>query len=43
MANKKEKNPNAGLITLLICGVIAVGLIVGCVFFPEQLFGLFFK
>ena len=43
MANKKEKNSNTGLITLLVCGLIAVALIVGCVFYPEQTFGLFFK
>lgn len=43
MANKKEKNQNAGLITLLICGVVAILLIIGCVFFPQQIFGLFFK
>lgn len=43
MANKKEKNQNTGLIALLVCGVLAIALIVGCVFFPEQLFGLFWK
>ena len=43
MANKKEKNSNIGLITLVICGVIAIALIVGCVFFPDELFGLFLK
>lgn len=41
MTNKKEKNPNSGLITLLICGLIAVALIVGCVFFPDEIFGIF--
>lgn len=39
MANKKTKNSNAGLITLLVCGLIAVALIVGCVFFPDEIFG----
>lgn len=43
MAKNKEKNPNAGLITLMVCGLIAVALIVGCVFFPDQIFGLFTK
>ena len=43
MTKNKEKNSNAGLITLMICGVVAVGLIVGCVFFPNAIFGLFNK
>lgn len=43
MAKKKEKNPNSGLIVLMACGVIAVLLIVGCVFFPDEIFGLFLK
>lgn len=41
MANKKEKNPNAGLITLIVCGGLAIALIVGCVFFPDVIFGIF--
>lgn len=44
MANKKAKNPNAtGIKILIICGLIAVALIVGCVFFPDEIFGLFLK
>lgn len=39
MATKKEKNPNAGVITLIVCGLLAVALIVGCVFFPDVIFG----
>ena len=39
MANKKELSTHKGLIILMICGVIAVGLIIGCVFFPNELFG----
>ena len=38
---KKEKESNKGLITLIICGLLAVALMVGCVFFPDQLFGFF--
>ncbi len=38
---KEKKNGNAGVITLIICGIITVLLIVGCVFFPDQLFGMF--
>ena len=40
---KKEKNKNSGLVTLFICGGIAMALIIACVFFPEQIFGLFTK
>lgn len=36
---KKEKNKNTGLITLIVCGLLALALMVGCIFFPEQLFG----
>lgn len=43
MAKKKEKNPNSGLMVLMVCGIIAVLLIVGCVFFPDEIFGLFLK
>ena len=39
---KKEKNSNGGLITLIVCGSIALALIIACVFFPDQLFGIFF-
>ena len=39
MANKKELSSHKGLIILMICGVIAVGLIIGCVFFQEEFFG----
>ena len=38
---KKEKNGNGGLITLIVCGIIAMALIIGCVFFPDELFGIF--
>ena len=43
MANKQEKNQNKGLIALLVCGVLAMALIIGCVFFRDQFFGLFFQ
>jgi len=39
MANKKELSTHKGLIILMVCGVIAVALIIGCVFFPDELFG----
>ena len=41
MAKETKKEGNKGLFTLIICGLIAAALMVGCVFFPEQLFGLF--
>lgn len=37
---KKQKS-NKGIITLIVCGLIAVALMVGCIFFPDQLFGFF--
>ena len=40
---KEEKNSNKGLIALIICGILAVALIVVCVFFPDEFFGLFIK
>ena len=43
MSKKVKNNSNAGLIALLICGALAVALIVGCVFFPEEIFGLIAK
>ena len=43
MAKEKKTNSNAGLIALFICGLLAVGLIIGCVFFPDELFGMFTK
>lgn len=41
MANKKEKDPNTGVKLLVVCGAIAIALIVCCVFFPDVIFGLF--
>ncbi len=40
---KKEKKGNKGLVILIICGVLALALIIACVFFPEQFFGPFLK
>ena len=40
MENGKNHSKK-GIITLIICGIIAMALIVACVFFPDQLFGLF--
>lgn len=37
----KEISTNKGAIILMICGIIAVALIVACVFFPNVIFGLF--
>ena len=39
--SETKKNGKSGIITLIICGIIAMGLIVACVFFPDELFGLF--
>lgn len=35
----KKKNSNVGIKILIGCGIIAVLLIIGCVFFPEVIFG----
>ena len=40
--NNKGNN-NKGLKTLIICGIITVAIIIICVCFPEQFFGLFSK
>lgn len=37
----KEISTNKGVIILMICGIIAVALIIACVFFPDVIFGLF--
>ena len=39
----EKNNDNKGLTALIICGVIAIALIVVCVFFPDEFFGLFIK
>jgi len=40
---KKEGKGNKGMIIAAICGVLAAALIVVCVFFPDEFFGLFLK
>jgi len=37
---KEKKGNNKGAIILLVCGFLTLLLIVGCVFFPDQIFGL---
>jgi hypothetical protein len=39
---KQEKN-NKGILVLVICGIIAMALIIGCVFFSDEIFGIFLK
>jgi len=39
----KEKNKNTGLIALIVCGTITIAIIIACVFFPEEIFGIFLK
>ena len=43
MSKKEENGNNKGLFTLIVCGILALALIIACVFFPEQFFGLFQK
>lgn len=40
---KKESkaNNNTGVITLVICSIITLAIIVACVFFPDEIFGIF--
>ncbi len=38
---KKESNKHGGVIALAICGVLTIAIIIACIFFPEQVFGLF--
>ena len=38
-----KKEGNKGIVILAICGIIALGLMIGCIFFPEEIFGLFIK
>ncbi len=40
---KKKESGSNGLAILAICGVLALALIVVCVFFPDEFFGLFLK
>lgn len=39
MSKQKKGNQNTGITILMVCGVVAVLLIIGCVFFPDALFG----
>lgn len=40
---KGKKKVNGGIVTLIVCGLIAMALIIACVFFPDQIFGIFAK
>ena len=42
MTNKPQ-GVETGAKILAICGIIAVAIIVACVFFPDVIFGLFIK
>ena len=37
----KEKDSKLGLIILIVCGILTIAIVVACVFFPEEVFGLF--
>ena len=39
---KKQEN-NKGIKILAICGIIALILMIICIFFPDEFFGLFLK
>ena len=36
---KAKKNKNVGAIVLVVCGILTVLLMIGCIFFPDQIFG----
>ena len=36
-----KENNNTGVITLVICSIITIAIIVACVFFPDEIFGIF--
>ena len=36
----KQKEGNLGIKILMLCGIIAVALIIACVFFPDVVFGM---
>ena len=37
----KQKKGDFGIKILMTCGIIAVLLIIACVFFPDLIFGMF--
>ena len=41
--SKENKNTNRGTVTLIICGILSLAIIIGCIFFPEEIFGIFMK
>ncbi|MGN1358249.1 MAG: hypothetical protein ACI4WU_02660 [Bacilli bacterium] len=41
--NESKGNNNTGIITLVICSIITLAIIVACVFFPDEIFGIFNK
>lgn len=38
---KKESKMHGGIIALIICSILTICIIAACIFFPEQVFGLF--
>ena len=38
--NKNKNNSHKGAMLLIICSILTVGIIVGCLFFPEEIFGI---
>lgn len=42
MKTKKDKgNTNTGAMVLIVCGVLTIALMIGCIFFPDEIFGMF--
>ena len=40
---KSEKKGNGGVIALIICGILTIAIIITCIFFPDEFFGIFIK
>ncbi len=40
---KEKKKKNVGAIVLIVCAVLALALMIGCIFFSDEIFGMFIK
>ena len=40
---EQSKESKKGIVALIICGILTVAIIVACVFFPDEIFGIFQK
>ncbi len=40
---EQTKESKKGIIALVVCGILTIAIIVACVFFPDEIFGIFLK